>query len=86
MASVDEALEAPLDDPEERVEGTEVLDVSDRRHRSPASCASSCSTVCEIGRGDDRRGERRVVRAVDEGLWVGDEATAGDQRPEPGDP
>jgi hypothetical protein len=38
------------------------------------------------GRGDDRCGEHRVVKAVDEGLWVGAEATTGDQRPERGDP
>src|SRR5712691_1138533 len=51
MASVDKTFEALLDDPEERVEGTKVLDVADRLHFSPTNCGSSCSTVCEIGPG-----------------------------------
>ena len=51
MASVDKTFEALLDDPEERVEGTKVLDVADRLHFSPDELRSSCSTVCEIAPG-----------------------------------
>jgi hypothetical protein len=41
MASVDKTFEALLDDPEERVECTKVLDVADRPHFLPKSAEAS---------------------------------------------